>query len=81
MTATAEKIEAKRRLTLEPGLWYNTEEVANAMQCSKIKLEIWRQKGGGIRFSKFGRQIRYLGKDVLDYLESNSGDNTSEISG
>lgn len=53
---------------IDPDVWYTTAELATKLRCSKVKLDKMRTTGG-LRFKKFGRQILYLGRDVLEDLE------------
>ncbi len=48
------------------------DQCAALLNVSKEQLSIWRTKGGGPRWSKpSDRIIRYLGTDVVAWLEEN----------
>lgn len=49
---------------LEPE-WWTTDHLAKQMQTTTEVLSKMRQKGTGPRFTKVGRQVRYLNHDVL----------------
>ena len=45
-----------------------TEEAARYLRCSTQYLEIARHKGGGPRYCKFARIVRYRKVDLDEYL-------------
>lgn len=54
---------------IDPDVWYTTVELAKKLRCSRQKLEKMRMTGG-LRYKKFGGQVLYLGRDVLEDMES-----------
>lgn len=47
---------------------------------SVSKLNLYRLKGGGPRFQKFGRSVRYRLADVMAFMDGPTYASTSEIS-
>ena len=65
--------------TMETERFLTTEQAAALMQCSKVSLEIWRGRGKGPRFLKLnGHLVRYRLQDVLDWLNKEEHQSTSE---
>ncbi len=61
---------------------YLTEqELSSVLNVSIHTLQKQRRQGRGIRFCRVGRCVRYASKDVLEYLEQNSFDSTSQYNG
>jgi hypothetical protein len=54
------------------------EQVATMIEMSESWLEKKRCTGGGIPFRKIGGSVRYMRKDVADYLKSHTFKNTCE---
>jgi hypothetical protein len=48
--------------------YYSADEVAEMRGVTKKTLESERSLGGGIAYSRIGKRIFYLGKDISDYL-------------
>jgi len=59
----------------------NTIEAAKFLGCTKRKLESDRIKGGGIRYIKIGRCVRYDIQDIEIYIEKNKVSSTSQLRG
>jgi len=55
-----------------------TDEAADYLGLQKSTLEAWRCRGGGPRFVKLGRAVRYRARDLDDWIESRTRSNTSE---
>ena len=56
-----------------------TEEQAAELACVSFRsLQTWRLKGGGPRFAKLGRAVRYRRRDILDWVEKNLASSTSD---
>ncbi len=49
--------------------FFNTKEAAEYLSLQKNTLEVWRVKGGGPSFCKFGRAIRYRKSDLDAFVE------------
>lgn len=59
----------------------NTFQVAQLLNCTERKLESDRIKGGGIRYIKIGKSVRYDIRDIEDYIEANTVNSTSQPRG
>lgn len=61
-----------------PGLdkFFNTPETAKFLSVEKNTLEIWRHRGTGPKFVKFGRAVRYRLGDLQDYIEAQTRTST-----
>lgn len=57
----------------------NGKEAAAYLGISEQSLRIQRIKGGGIKFVKVGRLVRYRQTDLEAYLNSRTFDNTSQV--
>lgn len=55
-----------------------TTEAAAYLGLQRTTLEAWRCRGGGPRFVKFGRSVRYRASDLGDWIETRTRSNTSE---
>ncbi|WP_376690094.1 helix-turn-helix transcriptional regulator [Wenzhouxiangella sp. EGI_FJ10409] len=53
-----------------------TEEAAEYVGLQKSTLEAWRCRGGGPRFVKMGRAVRYRLVDLDAWIESRLRENT-----
>ena len=56
----------------------NTPEAAEYLDLQPCTLETWRSRGGGPKFLKLGRAVRYRLTDLDDFIESRLRDNTSQ---
>lgn len=56
-----------------------TQEVADLLNVRRTTLEAWRSRGGGPKFMKLGRVVRYRRRDVDQWLEENTHTSTSEV--
>jgi excisionase family DNA binding protein len=56
----------------------STKEAARMLGNSQRTLEDWRVTGGGPRFVKLGRKVRYRMSDLLDHLDRNTFGSTAE---
>ena len=54
------------------------QEYARVRRCSVRTIERERSRGGGCRYIKIGRAVRYKRRDVLDFIERNARQSTSE---
>lgn len=59
----------------------NQEDAAKFLDCSPRNLEALRHRGGGPRFVKLGRRVRYRVCDLLDWIDSNVRSSTGEQAG
>jgi hypothetical protein len=56
------------------------QDAAALTGLSVSKLNLYRLKGGGPRFQKFGRSVRYRLADVMAFMNAPTYSSTSEIS-
>jgi len=58
----------------------DTQAAADHLGLKRQTLEAWRCRGGGPRFVKLGRAVRYRQADLDGWIESRVRDNTiSEV--
>jgi excisionase family DNA binding protein len=57
----------------------DTKQAAQYLGLKKNTLEVWRVKGGGPTFVKFGRAVRYRIQDLDAYVEKNLLTSTSQV--
>lgn len=53
-------------------------EAALHLGCSIRTLQSWRLRGGGPRYSKVGRLVRYRGADLATFVDAGVRSHTSE---
>lgn len=56
-------------------------EAAEVLQISVRTLQAWRVKGGGPRYIKIGRSVRYRPCDLEAFVEGNLTTSTSQAGG
>lgn len=54
------------------------EEAAERLGVTVGTLRVLRQQGGGPTFHKFGRRVRYLEHELIEYMAARGYDSTSE---
>ena len=54
------------------------KQVSEAYDIPLKTLEIWRYRGVGPRFHKFGRLVRYAVVDLTEFEQSSAHTNTSD---
>ncbi len=59
----------------------DTTQTAKLLNCTRRKLESDRIKGGGIRFIKLGKCVRYDLRDIENYIQANTVNSTSQERG
>lgn len=59
----------------------DTNQVAKLLNCTRRKLEADRIKGGGIRYIKVGKCVRYDLRDIENYIQANTVNSTSQVRG
>ena len=59
----------------------NTAQAATLLNCTERKLESDRIKGGGIRYIKIGKCVRYNMCDIEAYIQANTVNSTSQPRG
>ena len=57
---------------------FTTEEAADYLKVSRQLLELLRVKGGGPRYAKLGRAVRYRRAALDEWLEANEQNHTAE---
>lgn len=63
---------------LKPKEVFTTEEAAAYIQSSRQLLELLRVKGGGPRYVKLGRMVRYRRAALDEWLIANEQNHTAE---
>jgi predicted DNA-binding transcriptional regulator AlpA len=59
----------------------NTLEAAEKLGVRPCTLEAWRHRGGGPKYVKFGRAVRYYDNDLDQFIESRTRTSTSDERG
>ncbi len=59
----------------------DTDQTAKLLNCTRRKLESDRIKGGGIRYIKIGKCVRYDIRDIENYIQANTVNSTSQPRG
>jgi predicted DNA-binding transcriptional regulator AlpA len=57
---------------------YDTAEAARSLGLCEVTLRKWRNLGGGPRFVKMGRAVRYRRSDLDAFIGANTFANTLE---
>lgn len=65
-------------LTVDPGAYYSEDEWAALSGLAKSTLRRKRRQNSELPFSRYGRQIWYLGADILAALEAERRRSTSD---
>jgi len=65
-------------MQIDPGKLYDAALVEEVLDTPQTTLANWRYRGGGPKFLKLGRRVKYRGQDILDYIESNTFGNTAQ---
>jgi excisionase family DNA binding protein len=73
--------QAAVRLPERTPILLNTKEAADALGLSERTLERWRVTGGGPRYVKVGRAVRYLLADLIEWVEERRRQSTSDDGG
>lgn len=60
---------------------HDTRSAASYLGLQPSTLEAWRVRGGGPRFLKLGRSVRYRQTDLDAFIESAARASTSEAAG
>ena len=63
---------------LTPECIVNTESAAHFLNLSAVTLSKWRVTGGGPRFLKFGRSIKYRVADLQEWMLEQQCASTAE---
>lgn len=70
-------IDAKNILS---GELLNEHQASNYLDVSVRSLQAWRLRGGGPKYAKLGRSVRYRRTDLDHYVVENLTSSTSEVS-
>jgi len=54
----------------------DSDQAAQYIGLKRTTLEAWRCRGGGPKFAKLGRAVRYRKADLDDWIESRIRENT-----
>lgn len=57
---------------------FTEEQVAKRWSLSRKTLQAWRLNGGGPKFVKMGKSVRYFSADLAMFEEANKKASTSE---
>lgn len=57
----------------------NTQQAADKLGMKPCTLEAWRVRGGGPRFRKFGKAVRYHRADLDRFAEERTYTSTSAV--
>ena len=74
-------MEAREPLTFEQVMLlevFTTDEAAQFLRLSRQTLELLRLQGGGPRYAKLGRSVRYRRAALDEWLESREQSHTAE---
>lgn len=55
-----------------------TEQAADFLGLSPRTLEDWRYKGGGPRYKKVGRSVRYVKAELIEWVQEGTREHTSQ---
>jgi hypothetical protein len=65
-------------MKIDPDALYSTGPAAKGLDLEASTLEAWRCRGGGPRFIKVGRLVKYRGRDLIAFLDERTCRNTIE---
>ncbi|MEL6859781.1 MAG: helix-turn-helix domain-containing protein [Pseudomonadota bacterium] len=66
--------------TYDPLQLLDTQQTAALLSVKSDTLTHWRYLGGGPKFVKIGRSVRYRRVDLFDYIQSNTWRTNAERS-
>ena len=66
--------------TYDPLQLLDTQETAALLSVEPDTLSHWRYRGGGPKFVKIGRSVRYRRMDLLAFIEMNTFGSSAERS-
>ena len=61
--------------------WLDTTEAAKYLDLKTCTLEAWRCRGGGPRFVKLGRAVRYRQTDLDAWIDTRTRSHTADQGG
>ena len=65
----------------DPDCLLTESQAVLLLNLSARTLQTWRLRGGGPKFVKAGRAVRYRKRDLLDWIEQATVENTSQEAG
>lgn len=65
-------------MPIDPDRLYKEAETAEFACCSTWTLQAHRKKGSGIPWVKMGTSVRYLGRDIVAYIDARRVDPASK---
>lgn len=71
--------EAASRPNTDPDALLTEVQAADFLNLSVRTLQAWRLRGGGSRYIKCGRAVRYRRRDLIAYLDTNTVAHTSDL--
>ena len=57
----------------------NEQEVSDLIKIKLKTLQAWRVRGGGPKFLKLGRCVRYRPGDLQEFIEKQTRNSTSDV--
>jgi hypothetical protein len=68
-------VRAAKTVSILPSALYSSEELARYLGIDPRTLETWRRRGTHpeLRYRRVGRRVRYLGSDILNFLNDSVG--------
>lgn len=67
--------------TFDPDSLFTEEQATQFLQLSAHTLQAWRVRGGGPRFCRCGRAVRYQGRELIEWQNARMIANTSQAPG
>ena len=71
-------VEHEDAIADRPERLIHEQEAAQLLCVSFRTLQAWRVRGGGPRFCKIGRAVRYRRRDLMTWVEGRARSNTSD---
>jgi predicted DNA-binding transcriptional regulator AlpA len=71
-------MQATSTATADPDAALNEAQVAEFLGVSVRTLQAWRVRGGGPRYVKIGRSVRYQRRELVAFQQSHTVSSTTE---
>ena len=65
-------------ITVDPDAAFNENQAAEFLGVSTRTLQAWRVRGGGPRYCKIGRAVRYRRRELVSFQDTNTVSSTAE---
>jgi predicted DNA-binding transcriptional regulator AlpA len=65
-------------LTIDPDAAFNENQAAEFLGISVRTMQSWRVKGGGPRYCKIGRAVRYQRSELVSFQKAHTVSSTTE---